>query len=318
MLYTDFPWSDVEIERSILAAAAAELIVAPAGDEDTLSSLAATHQVDAIMTCWAKVTERVIASSARCSHVARFGIGLDNIDVAYCTSRGIPVTNVPDYCLTEVAEHTLALILSLARKVAWYHAETKAGRYDLKSGGPLRRLAGQTLGIIGFGAIGRQVARLATAVGLKVLVYTRRPSAAPGVEQVGLDELLERSDYVSLHVPHTPETDRLINARALQRMRPTAFLINTARGAVVDHEALAEALAARQIAGAALDVQTPEPPDLGRPPYNDPRVIVTPHAAFVSAESLVELRTRATTQVAERLNGRWPTNVVNLRSPLTK
>jgi D-3-phosphoglycerate dehydrogenase len=301
VLLTDYPWLDVEIERSILAAVGAELIVAPAGDEETLASLAAAHQVDAIMTCWAKVTSRVITSSARCSHVARFGIGLDNIDVAFCKSRGILVTNVPDYCLHEVAEHTLALLLGLARKVAWYHAETKAGRYDLKSGGPLRRLTGQTLGIIGFGAIGRQVAQRAIAMGLKVLAHTRRPIDWPGVEFVGFDELLERSDFVSLHVPHTPETERMIDRRALELMRPTAYLINTARGAVVDHAALADALAANRIAGAALDVQTPEPPDLSVAPYNDPRVIVTPHAAFVSVESLVELRTRATTLVADRL-----------------
>jgi len=319
VLLTDYAWADVELERRILTEAGAELIVAPSGDEETLTTLAARHDVDAILTCWATVTARVIAAAPRCGHVARMGIGLDNIDVPYCTARGIPVTNVPDYCLTEVAEHTLALILAVGRKVAWYHAATKAGRYQLQDGATLRRLAGQTVGIVGFGAIGRQVAAKAAALGFRLLAATRRPPDVGGVEFVTLDELLAHSDYVTLHVPHTHETHHLLGSAQFARFRPTAYLINTARGGLVDHAALAEALAAGQLAGAALDVQSPEPPDLTQPPYNDPRVIVTPHAAFVSAESLVELRQRAARQVADRLVGGWPPHVVNLSSaPTTK
>lgn len=319
VLLTDYAWADVELERQILSEAGAELIVAPAADEETLTALAARHDVDAILTCWAKVTPRVLAAAPRCGHVARMGIGLDNIDVPYCTSRGIPVTNVPDYCLTEVAEHTLALILALGRKIAWYHAATKAGRYRLQDGAPLRRLAGQTVGIVGLGAIGRQVAAKAAAVGFRVLAATRRPLDVGGVEFAPLDELLAESDYVTLHVPYTPDTHHLIGSAQFAQFRPTAYLINTARGGLVDHAALAEALATGKLAGAALDVQSPEPPDLTQPPYDDPRVIVTPHAAFVSTESLVELRQRATRQVAARLAGGWPPHVVNLSStPIAK
>jgi D-3-phosphoglycerate dehydrogenase len=311
VLLTDYAWPDLDIERSILAEAHAELIAAPAHDTDTLRRLAA--DVDAIMTTWANVPESVIAASPRLRIVARLGIGLDNIDVEAATRRGVLVTNVPDYCLTEVAEHALALLLALARKIAWYHAETKVGHYRLQAGPTLRRIEGQTLGIVGYGHIGRVVARKAQALGLRVLVTGRRGllQLPQGINWTPLDELLCESDYVSLHVPLTDETRHLIGAPQLARMKPTAYLINTARGGLVDHGALVAALEANQLAGAGLDVQDPEPPDLSRPPYNDPRVIVTPHAAFASAESLEALRSRAAKQVAACLLGRRPENLVN-------
>jgi D-3-phosphoglycerate dehydrogenase len=311
ILLTDYAWADLDIERSILAAGDGELIVAPAGDLETLTRLAA--DVDAIMTNWAKVPEPVIAASARLKIVSRLGIGLDNIDVAAATRRGIVVTNVPDYCLIEVAEHALALLLALARKVAYYHYETKQGRYQLQSGPTLRRLAGQTLGIVGYGAIGRALAPLAQGVGLRVVATGRRrpDDLAASIGWATLDALLAESDYVSLHLPLTPETKHLIGAAQLARMKPSAYLINTARGGLVDQVALAAAIEQGRLAGAALDVQDPEPPDLSRPPFNDPRVIVTPHAAFVSVESLHNLRSRVATQVIDCLHGRRPENVVN-------
>jgi D-3-phosphoglycerate dehydrogenase len=332
-LITDYAWPDVELERRILAAEDVELVVAPDGAESTLATMAARYEVAAIMACWAKVTPAVIDASPRCRHVARLGIGLDNIDVNHCSQRGIPVTNVPDYCRVEVAEHTLALILALGRNVAWYHQATKSGSYAIGAGPPLRRLAGRTVGIVGYGGIGREVAARAAALGFRVLATTRRPptlsapptaSPQPSVAQpltaqpltapvsfVSFEELLAASDFVTLHLPLTESTRHVINRESLARFRPGAFLINTARGGLVDHDALAEALADQRLAGAALDVQTPEPPDLARVPYNDARVIVTPHAAFLSAESLIDLRTQATRQVLARLRGEEPAHVVN-------
>lgn len=310
VLLTDFPWPDLEIERTILAEHDAELVVAPLGDEAMLAALAA--DVDAIMTCWADVSATVIDATTRCQIVARLGIGLDNIDVARATDRGIPVTNVPDYCLTEVAEHTLALLLALARKLPIYDANARRGIYDLKAGLPIQRVEGQTLGIVGLGQIGRRVAEKAHALGLRILATSRsRREAKPGIHGVQLDQLLEESDYVSLHVPLTPETRHMIGTPQLALMKPTAYLINTARGGLVDHAALARALSENRIAGAALDVQDPEPPDLSRPPYNDPRVLVTPHAAFVSEQAVSELRTRAARQMGVRLSGGRPENIVN-------
>ncbi len=310
VLLTDYAWPELEIEREILSAADAELIVAPDGGEATLVRQA--HEVDGILTCWARVTPAVIDASSRLQIVSRLGIGLDNIAVDHCTARRIVVTNVPDYCLEEVAEHTLALLLALGRKVAWYHEQTQRGVYDLKSGATLRRIAGQTLGIVGLGSIGRRVAEKARAFGLRVIATSRRrENYPPGVEYLPLNELLAESDYVSLHVPSTLETRQLIGAAQFKLMKPSTYLINTARGAVVDELALADALAQGCIAGAALDVQQTEPPDLSQPPFNDPRVIVTPHAAFVSAESVADLRRRATQQVVEQLRGGTPANIVN-------
>jgi D-3-phosphoglycerate dehydrogenase len=310
VLLTDYAWNDLDIEREILAEIDAELIVAEQQDVASLQKLAAP--VDAIMTNWAKVPEAVIAAAANCKIVARLGIGLDNIDVAYCTAHQIPVTNVPDYCLIEVAEHALAQLLSLARKIAFYHYETQNGRYQLQAGPVLRRLEGQTLGIIGLGNIGRKLAGKALGLDLQVVAYSRsRKDPPPGVSFVELDELLAISDYVSLHTPLTPETRHLMNAERFARMKPSAYLINTARGGLIDHAALAKALDAGQLAGAALDVQDPEPPDLSQAPYNDPRVLVAPHAAFVSVESLENLRSRVARQVAVRLTGGIPEHVVN-------
>jgi D-3-phosphoglycerate dehydrogenase len=314
VLITDYAWPDVEIERRTLAEIDAELIVAAKSQQDAagLAALAKEHQVDAIMTNWAKVPQAVIEASPKVRIVSRLGIGLDNIDVAYCTSRRIPVTNIPDYCLIEVAEHALALLLALSRKVAFYHHETKAGRYQLQAGPKLRRIEGQTLGIVGLGNIGRKLAEKALGIGLTVIATSRSgKSGIPGVSIVPLEELLASSDYVSLHVPMTRETRHMIGAAQLAQMKPSAYLINTARGGLIDTPALAVALAAGKLAGAALDVQDPEPPDLSQPPYNDPRVIITPHAAFVSEESLADLRLRVARQVAARLTGGVPQNVVN-------
>jgi D-3-phosphoglycerate dehydrogenase len=254
----------------------------------------------------------VIAAAPKCRLVSRLGIGLDNIDVAYCTKHDIPVTNIPDYCLIEVAEHALAQLLSLARKIAFYHYETQNGRYQLQAGPTLRRIEGQTLGIIGLGNIGRKLAEKALPLGLKVIAFSRsRKDPMPGVEFVEFDDLLKRSDYISLHIPATPQTRHMFGAAQFAKMKPAAYLINTARGGLIDHAALAQALQAGQLAGAALDVQDPEPPDLSQPPYNDPRVLVSPHAAFVSVESLENLRSRVARQVVDRLSGKTPENVVN-------
>jgi len=310
VLETDYAWPDTEIERNILAEVDAELIVAEQTDVASLAALAA--DCDAIMTNWAQVPEAVIAAAVNCRIVARLGIGLDNIDVDYCTRNGIVVTNIPDYCLIEVAEHALAQMLSLARKVAFYHHQTQSGVYDLKAGGKMYRVEGQTLGVIGFGNIGRKLAEKALGIGLRVVAASKsRRNPLEGVEWVDRAALFEQSDFVSLHLPAVPETHHLVGPEQLASMKPTAFLINTARGSLVDHEALAAELARGGIARAALDVQDPEPPDLSVPPYNDPRVIVTPHAAFVSEESLADLRRRTAQQVADRLEGRTPESVVN-------
>ena len=310
VLITDHPWPDLEVEAGLLSPLGVELIDAPDGSEPTLTRLAA--DVDAIAVCSAQVTERVIAAAEQCRIVARMGIGLDNIDVAAATRQGMLVTNVPDYCVEEVSDHAIALLLACVRNLGYFHLHTKRGEYDLAAAPPMHRLAGQTLGLLGLGRIGRRTAAKARGLGLRVIAHTAsgRDHGA-GVPLVAWEQLLRESDFVCLHAPLTEATRQIVNAAALAQMKPTAVLINTSRGGLVDEPALWEALQAGRIAGAALDVFDPEPPDLAQPLFRDERVIVTPHAAFVSQEALVELRTRVANQIGTVFTGGLPENVIN-------
>ena len=222
---------------------------------------------------------------------------------------------MPVYCVDEVAEHALALILTLARGTALYDASVRDGAWDLAVGMPLHRIAGSTLGIVGFGHIGQALATRARSLGLALLVNDRSATEADvapfGAELADLDDLLARSDFVSLHVPLTPETQALIDARRLALMRQNAVLVNCARGAVVDLDALADALAAGRIGGAGLDVFVPERLPFDHRLVGLRNVVLTPHVAFYSEESIAELQTRATQNVIDVLTGVTPEHIVN-------
>lgn len=310
VLVTDYAWPDLTLEQSALPQA--RLVVA-AADDATLIAQAA--EADAILTCWRTVPTAALDAAERCRVVARYGIGLDNIPIDHATQLGMLVTNVPDFCLDEVSDHALGLLLALARKIPDYAAATRAGEWNLGAGRAMRRLRGQTLGLVGYGNIAQRLAEKARALGLEILAYTPRLASdalAPwGRVTNHLETLLEESDYVSLHVPLTGDTRGLINARALRNMKPTAFLINTARGAVVDEAALVQALDEGWIAGAALDVLAQEPPPPDHPLLRHPRTIVTPHAAFVSEEATAELIRKAAANVAQVLQGEIPQALVN-------
>ncbi len=309
VLLTDYAWPDVQIERQVLEQARLELVVAPAQDEDTLARLA--EDVAGILTCWAPVTARVIEAARACRIIARLGIGLDNIDLEAAARRGMVVTNVPDYCVDEVAEHTLALLLGLLRGVPHFHAAAKAGSYERECPWPLRRVRGLSLGVVGLGQIGTRVAQLAAGLGMTVLGTSRSRKSLPEVVTwCPLDELLARADVVSLHVPLTDQTRELLDRRRLFSMKRGSYLINTARGQLVDHQALSDALRQGHLAGAALDVQEVEPPRLEEPPYCLPQVIVTPHVAFASDQSVSQLRRRACEEVVRVLSGQAPRHPV--------
>ena len=314
VLVTDYAWADLSVEKSVLEEIGVELVAAPDGNEATLVRLAAG--VSGIMTCWAQTTRQVIqAALPDLKVVTRYGVGLDNIDVAYATAQKIPVAYVPDYCMVDVAEHAMALLLALSRKVARFDRTVREDVWDIQAGLPLNRLTGRTLGLIGFGRIAREVANRAAPFGLRVLAtapsLTPGTTAAGGVEAVTLDVLLETADYVSIHCPSSETTRGLIDADALRKMKPTACLINTSRGDIVDETALADALEVGGIAGAALDVRVEEPPGEGDRLIGMPQVIHTPHAAFYSAESLIELRERAAIETRRVLQGDDPKNLVN-------
>src|SRR3954468_1413543 len=268
VLVTDYAWPSLDIERAILAEVDAELVVAETGEAAELVELA--PGASAILTNWTKVPPEALDAAPECLVVARYGVGVDNIPVARATELGILVANVPDFCLEEVSDHAMALILACGRRIVAFDRSTHAGGWDLAGlGQGLPRLREQTLGLIGYGNIARTLVPKAQGFGLRVVAYTPRQS--PGVDAAGVETtndlpaLLAQADYVSLHAPATPETRGLIGEAELRAMRSTAYLINTSRGALVDEAALQRALTEGWIAGAALDVFGAEPPGADHP-----------------------------------------------------
>jgi D-3-phosphoglycerate dehydrogenase / 2-oxoglutarate reductase len=310
---TDYVFPSLEPEKKVLAPLGAELRPAQCKSEEEIIEL--TQQADAVLNCYAKMTARVIEKLGRCKIIARYGIGVDNVDLDAATRAGIVVTNVPDYCIDEVSDHALALLLALARRIVPANGAVRAGDWDVIAHAGIRRLRGQTLGLVGFGKIAVAVAAKAQSFGLRVVAcdpFVRSEAMAPhGVQAVDLDRLLAKSDAISIHVPLSPETLNLIGARELAFMKPTAFLINTSRGGIVDEQALAVALKENRIGGAALDVLGVEPPSPDHPLRKLPNVILTPHLAFYSRESVIELQTKAAEEVARAMRGEPPRSPVN-------
>lgn len=313
VLVTDYTWSSTEPEAKVLATAGASLLVAETGKEEELVQL--VPEADAILTCFAHVTARVVQAGKKLQVIGRYGIGVDNIAVDEATKLGIPVTNVPAYCLDEVAEHALAFFFALARHVCSYDTAVRAGNWELKTGMPMFRISGRTLGILGFGKIGRTLAVKARGLGLHVIAYHPFLPAAVfaehQTESVSLDDLFTRSDFLSVHMPLSAQTRHMINRERLRKMKSTSFLVNTSRGGVIDQTALVDALKEGWIAGAALDVFEPErlPPD--HPLLHVPNLLATPHVAFYSEESVAELEVKAAQNVADILSGRRPRTVLN-------
>jgi len=313
ILATDIAWPSVEPEAEVLARIGGELVLAESGSEEELLGL--VPAADAILTCWAHMPASVIRAGRKLQVIGRYGIGVDNIAVEEATRLGILVTNVPAYCLDEVSDHAMALILTCARKICHYNSKAHAGDWEIASGKPLFRVRGQTLGIIGFGKIGRTLAPKARAFGMRVSVYDPYVDAetvrACQCEKTELDALLTEADFVSIHAPLTESTGDMINEARLRQMKSTAFIINTARGAIIDQDALVRALEQGWIAGAALDVFVPERLPSDHPLLKLPNAIATPHVAFYSEESLLDLEIQAAENVAAVLSGRRPASVVN-------
>ncbi len=313
VLVTDIAWPSTEPEAAVLARVGAVLVVADTGKESEL--LEFVRDADAILTCWATVSAAVIGAGTRLQVIGRYGIGVDNIAVAEATRLCIPVTNVPAYCLDEVSEHVMALLLALGRQVCQYDRRVREGNWDVRESAPLHRIRGCTLGIIGFGRIGGAVATKACAIGMRILAFDPHLDAkvieARKCRKVDLDTLLRESDYVTVHAPLTESTRGLIDQREFRLMKPTAYIVNTARGAIIDQEALLRALQEGWIAGAGLDVFEPEHLPPTHPLLQLPNVIATPHVAFYSAESLADLELMAAQNVATVLSGHRPKWVVN-------
>jgi D-3-phosphoglycerate dehydrogenase / 2-oxoglutarate reductase len=309
---TDSVFPDLDPAREVLSKIGADLQLAKEPKPEAILQVA--RGADAVLTTYAKLTADLISKMTRCRIIGRFGIGVDNVDVVSATKSGIVVTRVPDYCLDEVSDHAMALLLSVVRKIPFINARTQSGTWEMKGVVPIHRIRGTVLGLVAFGRIPQLVAPKAQAFGMRVVTYdpyiSREVLSRADVEGVEFDELVKTSDYISIHTPLSPATHHLFRAEVFRLMKPTAYLVNTARGPIVDEVALAQALDRKQLAGAALDVTENEPPTCS-PLFGRDNVIITPHMSFYSEESLVDLQTKAAEEVVRVLSGQAPRNPVN-------
>lgn len=315
VVVTDHDFEDLSIEREGLAdvAEVVELTNDVGGSAaDARETLA---EADAVINLRYDLDAESVALLDDCQVISRYGIGVDNIATDAARERGIPVTNVPDYCLEEVSIHALSLWLALSRGLPTYDDAVAAGDWDRSAAAPIHRLSTRTVGVVGYGAIGRAVGERAAALGADVLASD--PFLSPAdvandpAELVSFETLLDCADFVTVHSPLTPDTRELFDADAFSRMRDDAYFVNVARGPIVDTEALVAALDAGELAGAGLDVFPEEPPATTDPLRDHPDVVTTPHVAWYSEEANEERRRTVVDIVRTTLEGGEPYNVVN-------
>ncbi|WP_232315498.1 C-terminal binding protein [Aquincola tertiaricarbonis] len=290
-------------EVALLAAVGATFeVIACKGDPHLAAGC--VQDADVVLVRESPVDRSVIDAMRRCRAIIRYGIGVDNIDLAYARERGIAVANVPDYGIDEVSTQAVALALSVVRRLRRHDAEVRSGRWSTGVLAPMYRLRHRTLGLIGYGRIARMTHEKLQGFGFgRVLVCDPAADLPAGVERAGLDELCSQADLISLHAPLTPQTRHLIDARRLSLMRPTAVLVNTARGGLVDLDALHAALSRKQILGAGLDVFEPEPPNANHPLFALDNVVVTNHIGWYSEEAMRELQRKAAEEAVRALRG---------------
>ena len=310
VLFTDQDYQDISLERNLFNAAGVELVVRNCRTEDEL--IAAGKDFDAFLIQYAPINDRVLDALPRLGIVSRIGAGFDTVDTAACERHGVWVANSPDYGVGEVSTHALSLALALIRNVVAYHRDIQAGKWHYLSSGPIRRASEMTLGIVGLGRIGKRMAHISRNVFKRVIAFD--PYLIDGdfpayVERSELADLFAQSDVVSLHTPLNDETRGMIDARVLGRMRPGSFLVNTARGAVVNIDDLLSAVDSGILAGAGLDVLPVEPVADSRL-LGHPKLILTPHAAFFSLQSEVELRRKAAQNIVTWVRTGRPDYVV--------
>ena len=314
IVVTDYSFADLSMEQAVLAGSGCELIGHHCKTEAEL--IAAVSNADAVITQFARVNANVIGAMSHARAIVRYGIGVDNVDLDAARGQGIPVSNIPDYCIDEVADHTLAFILGLTRQVVTHSNDIRAGNWRLLAPMPaMRVLREQTVGVIGFGRIGREVVARLLAFKCKVLVFDPVVPAADiavtGAKAATLDEIFAASDLLTLHCPSTPATRKLVGGVNLAKMKQGAMLVNLARGDLVDTPALVAALQSGQLSAAALDVFDPEPLPADHALRSLPNVIVAPHIASASPTAVRKLREGAARRALAAALGELPPNVVN-------
>lgn len=304
-------FGNADIERTALEPRGYEVSYHHAYNEDEI--IAVARGACGMLLESAHITPRILDAVPEVRVISRFGVGYDTIDVAASTARGVAVMNVPDYCMDEVAEHAIALMFALSRGVVEHNRDVRNGVWVTERYG-VRAMAGRTFGIVGFGRIGKAAAWRAAALGMNVLAYDINPVPLPGVRvtfTASLNELLQQADVVSLHVPLIASTRNLIGAQEFALMKPDAILVNTARGPVVNQEALVDALTNGRIAGAAADVHSTEPIPADSPLFSLPHFIMTPHIAYHSPESMKKMRYMVAENVADFFDGKGESHIVN-------
>jgi D-3-phosphoglycerate dehydrogenase / 2-oxoglutarate reductase len=293
ILVTDQNFGDgAEIERRLVQAAGGELVLEDCKSEADVAEALARHHPDALLVQFAPVGERALRNANGLAGIVRYGVGVDNIDTRAAEAQGIAVAAVPDYCVEEVADHTIGLLLALERGIVALAAQTRAGGWDFRAAGRVRRLRGLTLGSIGWGRIARAVGGRAEALGLQVAAHD---PAYP--ETLASDDVLRRADVLTLHVPLTDATKGLVGEREFALLPEGAIVLNAARGGLIDEDALVAALDSGHLGGAGLDVLASEPPPPDHPLRRMENVVLTPHAAWYSETAVVDLREKAVATV---------------------
>jgi len=303
-----------EHEMAVLKEIGAEVVLERSDNPETIAEVA--RDADALIVNLAPITADVINAMERCKCISRYGVGVDNVDVAAATAKGIAVLNVRNYCNHDVSEHALALMLSCGRKTALLDRHVRKGEWNIPARVPIYRMAGKVLGLVGCGAIGRHLVQKASAIGLsETLIYDpfvpAEQIAEMGAKKAELAEVLTDSDYISIHAPLTDETHHMIGAEQFKIMKPTAILVNTSRGPLIDTDALYEALKNGEIAVAGIDVFEQEPAPKDCKLFGLDNVVLTDHAGWYSEESAVELQTIAAKNAALMVTGEAPLYCVN-------
>ena len=313
ILITDYVWPNVDIERKIIEDYGHELIVAPNSETSTLKNL--IKDVDAILFCFADINREILESAEKCKVACRYGIGLDNIDIKKATELGIIVTNIPDYCLDEVSDHVLAMLLNLNRSIMPHDKKVKEGLWhEVNKVERVRRLNKSILGIIGYGRIGKKVAKKANIFGIENIAFDpllKHDDEENSVKSVSLDYLIKNSDFITLHIPLIEKTKHLISFDQVQIMKDNVIIINAARGGLIDDEALIKGLSTGKILGVGLDVMEDAQPKASNELFKFDNVIVTPHTAYFSQESNEELQERVVGEALKVLQGNAPENLIN-------
>jgi D-3-phosphoglycerate dehydrogenase len=318
VVITDYDYGNVDVERPVIEGAGFELVAAQCKSEEELIEVA--HDADAVICQYARVGEKTINAFTNCRLIARYGIGVDIVDVEAATRRNILVTNIPDYCVDEVADHAMAMLLACIRKLQMYNEASRAGIWRWQAARPIYRMRGRTMGLLAFGKIARTIAERAKPFGVRLIAYdpyvAEQDFVSYSVTPVSFDELIEQVDYLMIQVPLTPETKGMIGEKELQKMKPASVLINTSRGPLVDNDALYRALKEGWISAAGIDdtVEEPAKKKDWKPDnllFQLDNIIITPHSAYYSEESIHEARLRASEEVVRVLSGNPPLSPVN-------